>query len=204
MTPSQAVIFDLGKVLLDFDYMIAARKLAARSNVSAEAINQLINQSSLLVRYERAKMNTAEFFEAFRSATGFQGDLEEFAPLFGDIFSPIQPMIELQSALRKQSVPTYIFSNTNELAVTHITRTYPFFSQFDGYIYSYKHGWMKPDAKIYEIVERETGRRGEQLIYVDDRAENIAGAAARDWQVVLHETPEKTIEAFKKAGLPAR
>lgn len=202
MTAPQAAIFDLGKVLVDFDYSIAARKLASRSKASVENINQLINQSPLLLRYERAEMNTAEFFEAVRSAIGFQGDLEEFAPIFGDIFWPIQPMIELHAALRKQAIPTYIFSNTNDMAVRHIRQAFPFFNLFDGYIYSYQHGAMKPEAKMYEMVERETGRRREQLIYIDDRAENIACAVARGWQVVLHETPAKSIEAFRKAGLP--
>lgn len=202
MMPPQAAIFDLGKVLVDFDYSIAARKLAAHSKADADAINKLINQSPLLLRYERAEIGTQEFFEAVRSATGFQGTLEKFAPIFGDIFFPIPEMIKLHANLRRQKIPTYIFSNTNDLAASFIRSKFPFFSEFDGYIYSYKYGAMKPEAKMYEMVEQETGCRGQQLIYVDDRAENIAGAATRGWQVVLHETPAKSIEAFRKAGLP--
>ena len=77
-----------------------------------------------------------------------------FARVFADIFSEIKPMIAMQAALRAHGVPTYIFSNTNGIAVTHIRRNFPFFANFDGYIYSYEHGAMKPDARIYEVVER--------------------------------------------------
>lgn len=201
MARPQAVIFDLGKVLVDFDYMIAARKIATRSNTTPEAINQLINQSPLLLRYERGEMTDAEFFDSVRSTTGFEGDLKEFAPMFGDIFSEIQPMIDLHAALRRQSIQTFIFSNTNNLAASHIRNTFPFFSQFDGYIYSYEQKVMKPEARMYEVVEKQTGCRGNQLLYVDDRAENIDGGASRGWQVVLHENPARTIEAFRKTGL---
>ncbi len=55
---------------------------------------------------------------------------------------------------------------------------------------------MKPDAKIYEALEELTGRRGAEIVYLDDRPENVAGGAARGWQAILHETPEKTRAAL--------
>ena len=60
---------------------------------------------------------------------------------------------------------------------------------------------MKPDAKLYEIVERESGRRNAELLYLDDRPENIATGAARGWQVILQETPEKSRAAVQQLGL---
>src|SRR5579884_944832 len=204
MTAPEIVVFDLGKVLVDFDYMRAARAIAAHGTVSPEAINQLINQSPLLTRYELGKMSDKEFFNEVPLATGFQGDFEEFAPLFGDIFSAMPPMIELHAQLQKSGIPTYVFSNTNGLAVAHIRRTFPFFSLFDDYIFSFEHGVMKPDAGLYEVVERKSKRRGEQILYIDDRPENVAAGAARGWRVILQESPEKTIEEIGKMGLLER
>lgn len=201
MTPPQAVIFDLGKVLVDFDYSRAAKAIAARGTVTPEIINALINQSPLLVRYELGKMSDKEFFNEVRLATGFKGEFEEFGPLFGDIFSAMPPMIELHGELQKSGIPTYIFSNTNPLAVAHIRRTFPFFSRFDDYIFSFEHGVMKPGAGLYEVVERKSKRRGEQILYIDDRAENVAAGAARGWRVILQETPEKTMAEIRRLGL---
>ena len=112
-------------------------------------------------------------------------------------------MLDLHAALRERGVPTYVFSNTNELAVGHIRKHFPFFSQFNGYVCSYEHGAMKPDAKLYEVVERQSGRRGADILYLDDRPENIAAGAARGWQVILQESPEKTRAAMHKLGLDA-
>ena len=101
-------------------------------------------------------------------------------------------MIALHRELRRKGYPTFIFSNTNQLAVDHIRRTYPFFADFDGYVFSFEHRCMKPAAGLYAIVEKISGRSGPEILYLDDRLENIQAAAVRGWQTILHETPEKT------------
>jgi len=201
MPTPKAIIFDLGKVLLDFDYSIAARRIAERCKTPLEEINRHIAQSPLLFRYETGLMTTDEFYREVCGLTGFADNLEEFSGFFGDIFSPIEPMVRLQADLRARGYPTYIFSNTNDLAIGHIRRNFPFFANFDGYIFSYEHGSMKPDAKIYEIAEKQSGYQGEDLLYLDDRPENTQAGARRGWQVILHESFEKTRTAFQKLGL---
>ncbi len=201
MNPPTAIVFDLGKVLLDFDYEIAVRKMVARCELSRSALHELIDQSPLLYRYETGLLSTREFYEAVKAAAGFRGEEPEFRTIFGEIFTPIEPMIALHAQLRARQVPTYIFSNTNELAIDHIRRQFPFFNQFEDHILSYEHGAMKPDTKLYEVVEARTARRGTQLIYLDDRLENIAAGQARQWRTILHQTPEQTLVEFKAIGL---
>ena len=201
MAHPDIVVFDLGKVLLDFDYGIVADKIAAQGRMLAKEVLGIIGQTPLLFRYETGLLTKAQFFAEVRAATGFGGGLEEFSELFGDIFVPIEPMIELQAELQRSGIPTYIFSNTNELATEHIRKRFPFFNTFNGYILSYQHGAMKPDARLYEVVEKESGRRQGEILYLDDRPENIAAGAARGWQVILQETPQKTRTAVEKLGL---
>ena len=61
---------------------------------------------------------------------------------------------------------TLIGPHRQDLAVTHIRRSFPFFANFDGYIFSYEVGAMKPDEKIYEAAERMTGKRGAELLFM--------------------------------------
>lgn len=195
------VVFDLGKVLVDFDYGIAVRAIASRSKMTDERVQDFLLHSPLLVRYETGLLSNQEFFEEIRTATGFRGSIGEFGEFFSDIFVPIEPMIELHAMLRNKGFPTYIFSNTNDLAIRNIRRNFPFFGEFEGYIFSYQHRAMKPDAKLYEALEREAGCRGGEILYFDDRPENIAAGAERGWQTILHDSPEQTRAEVEQRGI---
>ena len=107
----------------------------------------------------------------------------------------------IQLAMIRIMLITYIFSNTNELAVSYIRRAFPFFANFNGYILSYEHGAMKPDAKLYEVVEQQSGHSQSEILYLDDRPENIAAGAARGWRVILQESPEQTRAVVESLGL---
>jgi len=164
-------------------------------------IARFINQSPLFYQYESGAVTTQQFFDEIRRVTGFLGDQAEFGECFADIFVQIEPMVQLQAALRQEGLSTYAFSNTNELAAEHIRRNFPFYGTFDGYILSYQHGAMKPDGRLYEVVEREAGRRGADILYLDDRPENVVAGAARGWQVILQESPAKSLAAVRELGL---
>ena len=194
-------IFDLGKVLVDFDYTIAARQIAARSSKAPADLHAFLGTSPLLVEYESGRLTRRQFFDAVRDFTGFAGGLEEFGNFFADIFSEMTAMTALHAELRGRGFKTFIFSNTNDLAIEHVRRNFPFFANFDGYIYSYEVKAMKPQPAIYDAMEAMCGRRGADLIYLDDRAENIAAGAARGWRAILHETPEQTRAALQAAGV---
>ncbi len=197
----KAVVFDLGKVLLDFDYRVAARAVAPLCAVEVDEIMRHFGAFTLLLRYETGLLTTAEFYHEMCGAIGFTGDIEKFSAAFADIFTPIAPMIQLQARLRAAGLPTYIFSNTNEIAITHVRRSYPFFHDFDGYILSYEHRGLKPESGIYAVVERVTGKTGIDLLYIDDRPENVETALGRGWRGIVHETPQKTIAAVTATGM---
>jgi FMN phosphatase YigB (HAD superfamily) len=194
----KAVVFDLGKVLLDFDYQRAARNMLPFCAITEKELTAAMNQSELLFRYETGLISTSEFFEEVRTVSKFCHELERFEPLFGDIFSPILEMISLNDRLQTAGIPTYIFSNTNEMAIRHIREKYPFFENFSGYVFSFEHRSMKPDAKVYEVVERTAGLRGANLLYIDDRAENVAAGAERGWQTIHHTSSAETIAKVER------
>ncbi len=195
------LIFDLGKVLVDFDYTVAARKIAARSAKSPRDLHAFLGSSPILVEYESGRLTRRQFFDAVGHAIGFHGDLEEFGGYFADIFTEIPGTIALHAELRRRGFKTYIFSNTNDLAIEHVRRNFPFFEHFDGYIFSYEVGGLKPQPEIYAAIETLTGRQGPDLVYLDDRPENIAAGAARGWRVILHESSETTRRALAAIGL---
>jgi len=201
MVTPRALIFDLGKVLLDFDYGIAIRQLGPRCRMNLEALHRTLSQGPLLLEYESGRRSTPEFFAEVQRLTGYAGTIEEFRHVFGDIFTPIEPMVRLHGEAHARGVPTYLFSNTNELAITFVRARFPFMRQFDGQILSYEVKAMKPEPPMYELAERMSGFRGPELFYVDDRAENVEAGWQRGWQGIVHQDPAQTRSALVRLGV---
>lgn len=194
------IVFDLGKVLLDFDYSIAANRLQPFCTCPGHEIKPLIHQDHLLYRYEEGLMSTRQFFEAVKEETGFSGAFEQFCEAFSDIFTPIPEMVRLHADLRAMGLTTYILSNTNELAIEQIRRNFPFFKEFDGYVLSYECRALKPYPPIYRHLEKLAGRSGKEIIYIDDRPENILTGQELGWTCLLHDSPAQTRALLFQTG----
>jgi len=184
--------FDIGKVLLEFDYGIFVRRMAPRTQMDVPALEVFLNQSPLLAEYESGQLTSSEFFAIVQKETAFDGSEAEFASYFEDIFSPIKEIIALHATFAAGGLPTYTLSNTNEMAVRHISRAYEFWPRFTGHILSHEVGALKPDPKIYETFERTTGCTGPEILYLDDLPENIATAQSRGWHGIHHQTSQRT------------
>ena len=195
-----AVVFDIGKVLLDFDYLVLIRKMAPQTQWSEAKLNDYLNQSPLLARYEFGELSSSEFFELIQRETDFTGGETEFAALFEDIFTPISGMIDIHRQIAQSGTPTFTFSNTNEMAVRYISRTYDFWKIFNGHVLSYEVGALKPEEKIYEALEELSDLNGEEIIYLDDRSENCAAGRERGWQVCCHQDVESSRRFLSSVG----
>ena len=197
MQTPEVVVFDLGKVLLDFDYDIAIRRFAERSDVGIDKVRELIN-SSVQYDYESGKITTDEFFSYVRNGAGFQGGRSEFVDFFSDIFSPMEMMLNFFKRVKKAGLPICVFSNTNEIAIQYISKQYSFYDDFDFYVLSFQEKGMKPDEPIYRVVEKKTMKSGEAILYIDDRLENIETGNRLGWQTVLQNDEVYSIAKAEK------
>ena len=109
------LLFLICKVLVDFDMESWPENSLPGDLSQRIEVQKFIDHSPLLFRYETGLISKEEFFEAVREGTGFSGAWRSSVKFLPDIFEPIPVMVELHSALRKNGIPTFIFSNTNEL-----------------------------------------------------------------------------------------
>jgi len=198
MIRPKVVLFDLGKVLVDFDWFIAARRISDHASATPDEVIRFIATPDLMIRYETGRTTSEEFFEEVRQGIGYRRSYQDFRMAFSDIFTEITNMVQLHARVGAAGIPTWIFSNTNDWAITHIRERFPFFATFDGYFLSYQLGALKPQPAIYESAESTTGCRGDEILYIDDIAENTAAAAARGWQTVHHVSVEETISVVDR------
>ena len=77
----KAVIFDLGNVLVDFDHMIAARKIIGFTKKTPQDIFELFFDSEIVALFERGEITPLEFFAKTKKMLGLKLDYEHFLPI---------------------------------------------------------------------------------------------------------------------------
>lgn len=169
----RAFLFDIGNVLLRFDFNLALQKLAHHCDPAAETILELIEP--VKAAYEGGRMERADFQAEVRAILRYTGTDTDFISAWEDIFTENQPMIDLVHQL-KGRYPLYLLSNTSDIHVDFIFRRYPVFSLFDDAIYSYKVRASKPEREIYEITTRQLGIDPAETFFIDDLLPNIQSA----------------------------
>jgi len=179
-----AVCFDLGKVLLHFDWKIMLDRIAEKSPLSPDEISRLLKEDPQAVVYETGKITSAKFFSHLKKLLRYKGTAKELRACFSDIFTPLADHIAL-AALLAPHYPLAIISNTNEAHIVHAEATYSFFSLFPVRIYSHQVKAMKPDRAIYQAALAALGGIDPlETLFIDDIEANILGAVQLGWQTI--------------------
>ncbi len=109
--------------------------------------------------------------------------------------------VRLLRALRARGVPVFALTNFGDDSFAGAAAHYPFFAEFDRAYVSARLRLLKPDPAIYAAVEADCRVPPERLFFTDDKAENIAAAAVRGWQVHLFEGPQGLADRLVAMGL---
>lgn len=167
----RAFLFDIGNVLVHFDFREAAQKFAQQSDATAEEVLQML--SPFKDDLESGRLSDADFITQAMTRIGFRDTREEFTHIWSDIFSANPPILELVQQL-VGTHPLYLFSNTSGLHKDWLFERFKIFSLFDDGIYSFEAGCMKPHEEFYQEAIRRFGLSPSETIYIDDLQENIA------------------------------
>jgi glucose-1-phosphatase len=167
---AKAFLFDIGNVLVRFDFAPATARLADLSEVSASEAMALI--SPFKDDLESGRISSQDFVTQCLALTRFHGTEEDFITLWCDIFTENAPMIALVEELAKEH-PLYLLSNTNALHKDWLFARFPVFQHFKGGIFSHEAGCMKPHDEIYEAALSQLGLDPAETLYIDDLSDNI-------------------------------
>jgi len=195
------ILFDLGKVILNFDLTIISSKLAALSENSEADIAYYIFENGLSRAFERGNLNPEEFFEAVRKQLNLTISFERFAPIWNEIFTPLPGMEQLVNIL-KATHRVGLLSNTNKLHFEYVANTYPVVQGMDWHL-SYKMHTAKPDPEIYNKVIQFYNINPKEIFFTDDIARNVEGAINAGMQAVQFHSVGQLKEELAHRGIPA-
>lgn len=169
-----AVIFDIGNVLLTFDYFIAERALVAHTGIQTPPSVEDLHPHR--IDHETGRSTREDFVRIVREAFAHDGPEDHFMEIWTRIFQVNEPMVAWARSMHGK-VPLYLLSNIGCIHHDHIFEEYEFFgSLFRDGIYSYKAGVMKPEQRIFELAKSRFGVDPARTLYIDDLEENVGGA----------------------------
>jgi glucose-1-phosphatase len=178
------IVFDLGNVLLNFDYEIAVKKFAKiEPNLGKKFLEHHKKNYPIHRAFEKGTISEAEFINISRSGINHKIDSVTFAKIYSDIFTPNNDVISLLPILKKK-FKLILLSNTDPLHKKYGWMNYQFLSHFDHSVLSFEVGSVKPEEKIYKVVEEFSKVPPQELLYIDDIAEYTETAKMRGWDAV--------------------
>jgi glucose-1-phosphatase len=175
-TKIKAVLFDLGKVLLHFDFEPAFKTLSRHCDKTPKDIEAYFIQSGLEVLYDGGKVTSKRFYLEVRKALGLRLGYEAFKHAWNHIFTPIMPMWRLVAELRERGYRLVLISNTNQMHFEFAKKRYAVLKRFHRHVLSYKVKMRKPDEHIYRVAMKACRAKAPEILYIDDRAD-LTGAA---------------------------
>ncbi len=178
------VVFDVGRVLIDFSYDRFAAKLRRHGAecVGAEDFLAHVN----LIGYEHGEISSSEFLRQINRLLENALPEEELISAWNDIFTPIREMLALAGIL-KQHCGVYLLSNTSELHWQHIQVAFGLDKISHDRLASYEVGAMKPAAEIFAAACHRFDLRPETTVFIDDLQTNTQGAIACGWHAIWHQ-----------------
>jgi glucose-1-phosphatase len=186
-TKIKTIWFDLGRVLLNFDFKPAFKYLSRRSPLRTEEMRHYFESHPRLeAELDEGKVPASKLYQRLKKDLRFNGvDYETFKVVWSQIFSEIKPMIALMKRLKKNGYRLIMISNTNRLHYDHIKKRYSVVNYFDKIILSFRVGSRKPKALIYQKALQVSRAKPHEIFYTDDR-KKLTTAAAKNHGVHIH------------------
>src|SRR3989339_1178019 len=194
----KAIVFDLGNVLLPFDYSIVVRRLNAIEENLGETFLTFYKANYELHRsFERGDLPEEKFISTMLDAMLNKIDAKIFCKFYSEIFTLNENVASLLPQL-KQNCKLVLLSNTNAIHKKYGWEQYEFIKYFDKLILSHEVNAVKPEVKIYKTVAEFTGLQPEEHLFIDDILEYVNGAKKLGWDGIEFTGYENLIIELQK------
>jgi glucose-1-phosphatase len=199
---ADALLFDLGRVVIDIDFNKALACWAGHAGRPLAELSGRFGPDETFRRHETGEASDAEFFAALRRTLGVELTDQQFLEGWNAIFAGEMPDINALLARAAKRLPLYAFSNTNRPHVAHFSKAFAdVLGHFREIFLSSTIGLRKPDAAAYDHVVKAIGVPAQRIVFFDDLAENIKGARRQGLTAVHVTSPADVANALTALGI---
>jgi len=192
-----AIVFDLGNVLIPFDYNILIGKInRIEPGLGNKFVEYYRSNYSIHRDFERGFISEEEFINKMLEVLDNRIDSNTFCNYYADIFKVNKEVASLLPIL-KNKYKLFLLSNTDSIHQKYGWQKYDFLQHFDKLILSHEIGAVKPEDKIYHAVEDASGYPAEEHIFIDDIEEYVKAAKKLGWDGIHFRDYDFLVEELK-------
>jgi len=196
-----AIVFDLGQVLLRFDYKYFVEKVNRhKAGIGERFLEHYKNNYEIHRDFEKGLISEKYFISRMLEFLDHTIDEETFSQYWSDIFSFNDDVIALLPVLKKK-YKLYLISNTNSIHKKYGYQNYEFLKLFDKLILSHEVKFIKPEKEIYLEVQKVSGFPSEEHIFVDDILEYVDAAKSLGWDGIQFVGYEDLVMNLKQRNI---
>jgi putative hydrolase of the HAD superfamily len=196
----KAIILDLGRVLVDFDFQRGFLALEGFCPYDAAEIRRRIAAGDLVERFETGLIEPPDFVAQLSGILDLDIDYAGFCRLWSSIFTdPLLPEAMLEGLAARYRL--VLLSNTNAIHFETIRENYHFLRHFHHSILSYEVHAMKPRCEIFQAALERCGCRPEECFYTDDIAAYVEAARRLGIDAVQFESRAQLERELKARGI---
>ncbi len=197
----KTIIFDLGKVIIPFDFQRGYDRMAPLCGYAASHIPDRLRSCDLVARFESGQVEPEMFVKELSELLDLKVDYAEFREIWSSIFLPHTLIPESLIEALKRRYRLVLLSNTNAIHWEMVSQRYPLLKHFDEYVLSYRVGALKPAPKIYREAIRAGQCRPEECFFTDDIAAYVEGARQECFEGVQFECREQIESELNLRGV---
>ena len=196
----EAVVFDIGNVLIEwvperyYDRVYGPdRRARLFATVDLHGMND---------RIDKGEEFRGTVYACAEANPEFAAMIRDWHDHWIELAAPVIPQsVRCLRALRRNGIPVFALTNFGIGSFDYARSIYRFLEEFDRAYVSGHMGVIKPDPQIYAMLEADCGVLPDRLLFTDDRADNIAAAAARGWHTHHFTGPQGWADRLVAEGL---
>lgn len=196
------IIFDLGKVLVDFHPEQGIRNLGfSEEAVKAFMTNIFPDVWEATDARPYSNEEVRALFKQYVPGYEKEVDLLWTKDNAQKLTAVYDYSLEWVKGLKERGFKVYVLSNFGQQFFAINSKMYPFLQYIDGKVVSYEVSMVKPDLRIYRCLADKYGIVPENAVFIDDRKANIDAAIEFGYKGILFEGYEKTCQMLEKLEL---
>lgn len=197
----RTVIFDLGRVLVPFDFQRGYRAMSEHCGLPPEEVRARLGRDGLVHGFESGEFDGPEFIRRVTDLLETEISEERFSEIWSSIFLPETLIPESMVEGIHRNYRTVLLSNTNPIHYAMLDRTYPILRHFDAYVLSHEVKAMKPLPRIYEVAIQQAQCAAGECFFTDDVAEYVEGAKQAGIDAVQFQNHEQIERELRARGV---